>query len=370
MKDMRELLSGALPAPQDEPPQRDVVDSAMDWGARRRRRDWTLTGAAALAVVALATGVAAVSAGGGGSTAAPGGQAPTSVSTHRSMGGVPSQPKAGSSRTQYCQSPGNLKGSLADFCRVFDEQQNFNADFAKGSVPFIQAALPPGFTVRATSTWVVILTGPDGTTNYLFPSTEPASTLNGQPLSCGTPAPAGCLQTSTAGGSVVVNSEPSGQQSAGYVGHFPDDPRVDILVGTSVSGAMKGIAPPTAKVSLLSDTQLAKIAGDPQLLQYAKAQLNYLKALSRQLAAMLEPSSSGSYSPPPGSALSSGVPSSPPLGWQSSPGDPSWHSASGGQSSGGLPPGGSYSTNPAGSSPWTRSSSQSQPSGSQSSSGS
>ncbi|WP_370383186.1 hypothetical protein [Catenulispora sp. GAS73] len=368
---MRELLSGALPAPQDEPPQRDVIDSAMDWGARRRRRDWTLTGAAALAVVALATGVAALSGGGGsrGGTATPGGQAPTSVSTHRSMGGVPSQP-AGSSQTQQCQSPGDLKGSLADFCKVFNEQRNFNADFAKGSVPFIQAALPPGFTVRATSTWVVILTGPDGTTNYLFPSTGQISTLNGERPGCGTPAPAGCLQTSTAGGSVVVNSEPSGQQSAGYVGDFPDDPRLDILVGTSVSGAMNGIAPPTAKVSLLSDTQLAKIMSDPQLLQYAKLQLNYAKALSRQLAAMLEPSSSGSYSPPPGSAPPSGVPSSPPLGWQSSPGDPSWHSVSGGQSSSSLPPGESYSTDPAGGPHSGPGSTHSQPSGTQSSSGS
>ncbi|WP_194907240.1 hypothetical protein [Catenulispora rubra] len=359
---MRELLSGALPAPQDEPPQRDVIDPAMDWGARRRRRDWTLTGAAALAVVALATGVAALSGGGGsrGDAAAPGGQAPTGVSTHRSMGGVSSQP-TGSGPTQDCQSPGNLKGSLADFCKVFDEQRNFNADFAKGSVPFIQAALPPGFSVRATSSWVLILTGPDGTTNYLFPSTEPTATLNGQPPGCGTPAPSGCLQTSTAGGRVVVNTEPSGQQSAGYFGDLPDDARVDLLVGTSVSGAMNGIAPPTAKVSLLSDTQLAKIMGDPQLLQYAKAQLGYLKALSRQLAALMEPSSSGPYSPPPGSASGSGVPSSgtsgwssPPLGWQSSPGDPSWHSPSGGQSSSALPPGESYS----------------QPSGSQSSPGS
>jgi hypothetical protein len=367
VKDMRELLSGALPAPQDEPQQRDVIDAAMDWGARRRRRDWTLTGAAALAVVAVATGVAAVSGGGGGTSAA--GQTPTGVSTHRSMGGVPSQP-AGSWWTPYCETPGTLKGNLADYCRLFNEQQTFNVDFAKGSVPFIQAALPPGFSVRATSSWVLILTGPNGTTNYLFPSTEQASTLDGHPLSCGTLAPPGCVQTSTAGGSVVVNSAPSGQQSAGYVGNGLKDPRVDILVGTSASGGMNGIAPPTATVSLLSDTQLTRIMSDSRLLEYAKAQLNHLKAITRQLQAMAQPSSSGpysvpSYSPPPGSgSSSSGVPSSgatgswsPPLGWQSSPGDPSWSSPSGSGSSESRPSG-------------SQSSGSSQPPDSRSSSGS
>ena len=343
MKDMRELLSGALPAPQDEPPQRDVIDAAMDWGARRRRRDWTLTGAAALAVVVVATGVAAVS-GGGGSTAR-NGQSPTGVSTHRSAGGVPSQPQ-GSWWTPYCSYSGALKGNLADYCKIYIEQQDFNVTFAKGSAPFIQAALPPGFSVKTTSSWVLILTGPDGTTNYLFPSTEPASTLDGHPLSCGTPAPPGCVQTSTAGGSVVVNSAPSGQQSAGYVGDGLTDPRVDILVGTSASGGMNGIAPPTASVSLLSDAQLAKIMSDSQLLQYAKTQLNYLNALARQLAALAQPSASGSSSPPapPVSSSDPGLPS----GWTSSDGtsseatttgppSPPW----GTQSSGWSPPPGS-----------------------------
>ncbi|WP_370345380.1 hypothetical protein [Catenulispora sp. EB89] len=364
---MRELLSGALPEPQDEPPQRDVVDAAMEWGARRRRRDWTLTGAAALAVVAVATGVAAVSGGGGGGGSAAG-QAPTGVSTHRSIGGVPSQPE-GTWWTPYCSYSGTLKGNLADYCKIYIEQQDFNVTFAKGSVPFIQAALPPGFSVKVTSSWVLVLTGPDGTTNYLFPSTEPASTLDGHPLSCGTPAPPGCVQTSTAGGSVVVNSAPSGQQSAGYVGDGLKDPRVDILVGTSAGGGMNGIAPPTATVSLLSDAQLAKIMSDSKLLEYAKAQLNYLNALTRQLAAMAPPSASGSSFPPapPVSSSDPGLPS----GWTSSSGTTGSSSPpSGSQSSSGLPPGESNSTDPAGSPHSGQSSSHSQPSGSQTSAGS
>ncbi|NUR31232.1 MAG: hypothetical protein HOV83_36215, partial [Catenulispora sp.] len=59
MNDMRKLLAGAIPDPEDEPRQRDVVDAAMEWGDRRRRRDWMLAGVTALAVVAVGAGIAA-----------------------------------------------------------------------------------------------------------------------------------------------------------------------------------------------------------------------------------------------------------------------------------------------------------------------
>jgi hypothetical protein len=318
VNDMRELLSGALPAPQDEPQQRDVIDAAMDWGTRRRRRDWALSGAAALAVVAVGTGVAAMS-GGSGSDVSAGGVQPDIVANSLGVGKQP----AGSPWTPYCDQPESLKGSLANYCRLVQEEQKFGADFAKGVVPYIQAALPAGFHVTATNTYVDILTGPDGKTNYLFPSTEAASTLSG-PLSCTTPAEPGCVETSTASGNVVVNSGPSGEQSAGYVRGNLQDPRVDILASTSSSSGIAGVAPPTSPNLLLSNAQLSKVMGDPALLGYAKQQLQHQNDIAKQLQSMAPPSSSGSYSPPSSITSSSegsssrSTPSSP-SGSQSSP---------------------------------------------------
>ena len=331
MNDMRELLSGALPAPQDEPQQRDVIDAAMDWGTRRRRRDWALSGAAALAVIAVGTGVAAMSDGSGNGVTS--GTGPRPSSTHSSFRIPP--PQAGSWWTPSCGSPGTAKGNLADYCRLFEAQQNFNVDFAEGSAPFIQAALPTGFTVKTTGTWVLILTGPNGKTNYLFPSAEPASSLDGHPLSCGTPAPPECVETSTADGTVVVAGAPSGMPSAGYVGQGNKDPRVDILLGTSAGGGMNRMAPPTSAEPLLSNAELEKLVSDSRLLQYAKAQLTHLDSITRQLQAMAQPSGSpsSSYSPPPGSfsSLPGSVPSVPSV--PSSGATDSWTPPSGGWSS-------------------------------------
>jgi hypothetical protein len=336
---MRDVLSGALPAPQDEPPQRDVVDAAMDWGSRRRRRDWALSGAAALAVVAIGAGVAAMS-GGSGNEASPGGGPWPSAS-----GSSVPLPPPGSWWTSSCDTPATIAGSLADYCGLFTEEQNFRVDFAKGSVPFIQKALPPGFSVRATDTYVLILTGPQGT-NYLFPSVEPASTLDGHANPCTTEP--SCVQTSTVGGVVVAgNATPSGAQSAGYIGNGLHDPRVDILVGTSAQGGMNGMAPPTAG-QLLSNEQLARIAGDPGLLQYATAQLAHITDITRQLQSMAPPpSATGSFSPPPStlsppagnpSTGATGSWSSPPSSGWSSSGIPSWGQPSGGGSSWSPPP--------------------------------
>jgi hypothetical protein len=320
---MHDVLSGALPAPQDEPPQRDVVDAAMDWGTRRQRRDWALSGATALAVVALGAGIATMS-GGSGNEASPGGGPRPSASGSS----FPNAP--GSFWTPSCDTPGKTTGSLGDYCRLFKEEQSFGADFAKGSMPFIQKDLPTGFTVKATGTYVLILAGPGGT-NYLFPSVESASTLDGHPLSCGTPAPPICLQTSTAGGSAVVgDASPSGGQSAGYAAVGKQDLRVDILVGTSTQGGINGLAAPTA-AALLSSDQLLRITTDPKLLEYAKSQLTHLQDITRQLQSMAPPSPSG-----PVGSLPSGT-SSPPAGNPSTGASSSWSSAPSGASSSGIP---------------------------------
>ncbi|ACU77550.1 hypothetical protein Caci_8735 [Catenulispora acidiphila DSM 44928] len=331
---MRELLSGALPAPQDEPQQRDVIDAAMDWGMRRRRRDWVLSAAAALAVIAVGTGVAAMSGGSGNEVSSASGRQPSASSSG------PNFP-AGSGWTSSCNAPGTAKGDLVRICQLYSEQQNFMTDFAKGSAPYIQAALPDGFTVQTTATSVLILTGPNGETNYLLASTESASTRDGRPLSCGPPSQVGCLQTSIAGGTVVVDSYPSGDPSAGYVGAGLKDPRVDILLHTSAGGGMDGVAPPTSAVPLLSNLQLEKILIDPGLLAYAKAQLQHQNDIMHQLGSLLPPSESGS-------SYSSAPKASP----------------SGSQSSGAT---GSWSPPSTPKTPGSRSSSQSQPSDTQSS---
>lgn len=336
MNDMRELLSGALPAPRDEPQQRDVIDAAMDWGARRRRRDWALSGAAALAVLAVGTGVAAMS-GGSGSDAGPGPGGEVRSSATGSTGSTaPSSPNfpAGTWWTPYCSTPGGVKGSLAEYCDLYDEQQNFNVAFVQGSVKYIRAALPQGFTVKTTGAWVLVLTGPNGETNYMFPSTEPASTLGGHPLSCVVPAQLGCLQTSAAGGTVLVNGGPSGDPSAGYVGTGLKDPRVDILLGTSATGGLNGVAPPTSAQPLLSNAQLAEVLSNPGFLDYAKAQLQHLEDITNQLQSMTPPSPNGSLGSVTPPSRPTGIPSGLPSGLPSGDGttgfsEPPWSRSSG-----------------------------------------
>jgi hypothetical protein len=302
---MRELLSGALPAPQDEPQQRDVIDAAMDWGARRRRRDWALSGAAALAVLAVGTGAVAMAGGSGNGASPVGGVRPSGSAAASSS---PKSP-AGTWWTPYCGTSGAVKGSLAQYCALFREEQNFNVTFAQGSVKYIQAALPQGFTVKSTDASVLILTAPNGKTNYMFPSAEPASTLEGHPLSCGVPAQTGCIQTSTAGGTLVVNSWPSGDPSAGYVGSGLKDPRVDILLGTSATGGLNRMEPPTSAQPLLSNAQLAAILSDPGFLNYAKAQLQHLKDIAKLLQTMTPPSPTGSLAPATPPSWPTGIPS-------------------------------------------------------------
>lgn len=305
VNDMRKLLSGALPAPGDEPPQRDVIGAAMEWGERRRRRDWTLAGAAALAVLAVGAGAAALG-GGSGAAASPGtGQRslPLGVSASGSSGserpGQPNWPE-GTWWTPTCDEPTSVQGNLADYCRLFNEEQTFSTDFAKGSVKYLQAALPPGYSVQATNAHVVILTGPTGT-NYLFPSVTGASTFSGRAPGCG--ADPSCYQTSVAGGNVVVGpAPPSGAQSGGWVEDDLKDPRITITVGTIEFGGMNGIPAPTAH-ALLTNEQLAKLLSDPHLRDYAKAQYQHLVDITRQLQGMAPPSGTPSYRPPPSHSL-------------------------------------------------------------------
>lgn len=306
MNNMRDLLSGALPAPEDEPQQRDVIDAAMDWGGRRRRRDFTLTGAAALAVVAIGAAVATIGPGSGSesvSTASTGGG--TQLTTAHGIVGLGTMPPGSLvSSPAPCVPPPGTTGSKADYCRLMTEIQGFTTDFAKGSVKYIQADLPQGFTVKATDSAILVLTGPAGTTNYLYPSTEPASTLEGRMLSCGTPAPPSCVQTSTDGGSVVVNGGPTEAPSAGYVKSGSTDPRVDLIVGVA-SDSEGGLPAPTSRTSLLTSAQLVKIIGDPKLLAYAEQQLQHEADVEHQLQAMVPPSQTGSSQP--AGSLSSGA---------------------------------------------------------------
>ncbi|OLE24377.1 MAG: hypothetical protein AUG49_13535 [Catenulispora sp. 13_1_20CM_3_70_7] len=315
MNDMRKLLSGALPAPGDEPQPRDVIGAAMEWGERRRRRDWTLTGATALAVLMVGAGVAVM---GGGSNA---GISPTAGPKAPSASGSPL-----GSIGQHPNWPGVVWNSSCndptEYCRLLTEVQNFTNDFAKGSVPYLQAALPQGYSVKATGSYVVILTGPGGT-NYLYPSVTSASTLDGHTPSC-RPGPS-CYQTSAAGGKAVVAGGPSDWQSAGWVKDDLKDPRITITVGTVTEGGIDGVPAPTAH-GLLSSEQLAKLISDPHLRDFATTQYQHQADITKRLQAMVPPSESGS-----------------PLPGGSSSGSPSWttttKSASGSKSSDSSPPG-------------------------------
>ena len=326
MNDMHNLLSNALPAPEDEPHLRDVVDAALEWGERRRRRDWTLAGAAALAVIAVGAGAAVVG-GGSGSPVSAGGS-PT-VTDNRSPGRIPPFPN-GTSGTENCPAPGST-GSSDEFCRLFLEQQRFDIDFAKASVPYIQAALPAGFHVTATGSHMVLLTGPNGKTNYLFPSVTAASTLDGHTPSCGSLP--GCVQTSTIGGVVVVQGGPSDAESAGFVKDGLKDPRITINVGTSGGGSINGVPAPTSATPLLTNQQLAAVVGNPAFVGFAKEKYAHLQDIVRQLQKLSPPSASdsGGWTPtgsPPtkptfsGTSPTSGqatVTDSLPTNWSSTP---------------------------------------------------
>ncbi|MFL6112546.1 MAG: hypothetical protein ACJ786_14495 [Catenulispora sp.] len=325
---MRKLLSGALPAPGDEPPQRDVIGAAMEWGERRRRRDWTLAGASALAVLAMGAG-AAVMGGGSGGTASPGaGPKTPSPSGSSAPRGISPPIAPGTWWTPSCTKPTGEQGNLADYCRLYMEEQNFPTDFTKGSVQYLQAALPPGYTLTATNANVLILTGPAGT-NFLFPSVEDPSSLDGHPLSCGTPGP-NCYHTSAAGGDVVVGIGPTNAQSAGWLTDDPKDPQITIFVGTVTEGGMNGIPAPTAP-ALLTKEQLAKLVSDPHLRDYAKTQYQHFTDITKQLQGMASPSGS----PQPGDSSNQSFSDS--SGWTPPTGSTSGTSSSG--SGSGSPPG-------------------------------
>lgn len=310
MNNMRDLLSGALPAPEDEPQQRDVIDAAMDWGGRRRRRDFAVAGAAALGVVAIVAGVAMAGPGSGSSVSTGGGTQSPDTARIVAVGSLP--PGSMHPSPWKCTPPPGLIGKSADYCRLMTDVQNFTPDFAKGAAKYIQAQLPAGFSVKTTDAAILILTGPNGATNYLYPSTEPASTLEGRMLSCHTPAPPTCVQTSTEGGSVVVNGGPTDPASAGYVKNGSTDPRVDLIVGIA-PGSEQGLPAPTSRTSLLTNQQLVKIISDSRLLAYAEQQLQHEADIEHQLRAMEPPSQTGSSSWQPSGSLSSGAtgPSSP-----------------------------------------------------------
>ncbi|NUR29884.1 MAG: hypothetical protein HOV83_29215, partial [Catenulispora sp.] len=213
----------------------------------------------------------------------------------------------GTAGTENCFS--NANGGN-DFCRLFLEEQRFDLDFAKGSAPYIQAALPAGFTVQATGTHALILSGPGGT-NYLFPSVTSASTLEGRQPACSTPPTPTCFQTSVDGGKVVVGGAPSGGESAGYAKDTLQDPRITVTVGTKLAGGINGIPAPTAD-ALLSKEQLAKIVGDAGFLAYAKTQYAHLLDIQSQLQKLAPPSASGSASgSAPGWSPSGSAPWSP-----------------------------------------------------------
>ncbi|MFD0639528.1 hypothetical protein ACFQ9X_56035 [Catenulispora yoronensis] len=176
MNDMRKLLSSAFPPPEDEPQPRDVVGPAMEWGDRRRRRDWTLTAAAAVMVLAIGAGAAALGTGSGSTSAT--GSDPLAPRTPRSF----PLDGPGTAGTELCniQNP-PTSGGASDYCTAFNEAQNFDTAFAQGSAPYIQAALPPGFTVQGTGNHALILTGPGGRTTCSRRSPSPARSTGRHP---------------------------------------------------------------------------------------------------------------------------------------------------------------------------------------------
>lgn len=301
MNDMHTLLSGALPEPENEPHPRDVVTPAMQWGERRRRRDWALTGAAALAVVMVGAGAAVLGGGGSGPTVSAG------------SGGAGHQPSA----ADRSWTPPKCTPEGSEYCKLYNEEQDFGVTYTKESLPYIQAVLPPGYTVKATDTYVLVLTGPNGKTNYLFPSVTGADTLDGRTPSCGTPPRPGCLQTSAAGGDVLVNGGPTVGQSAGYVKEGLKDPRITINVGTAPSGSLGGVPEPTGSGPLLTNQQLAAIVGDPAYVQFSDQQYAHLADIIQRLHNLPQPSQSSPTGMGSGSAP--GAPGKTPLGW-SSPG--------------------------------------------------
>ncbi|NUP53320.1 MAG: hypothetical protein HOW97_39260 [Catenulispora sp.] len=293
---MHSLLSRAFPEPDDEPHPRDVVGPAIRWGDRRRHRDWALTGAAALAVVMVGAGAAVLGGGGSEVPASPG------------SGGIAGSPPGAADQSW---TPPKCTPAGSEYCKLMQEEQDFGADYAKKSLPYIQAALPTGFTVKATDTYVLVLTGPDGKTNYLFPSVTGADTLEGRAPECGTPPRSGCLQTSEAGGDVVVNGGPTAGQSAGWVKDGLKDPRITINVGTAPSDSINGLPKPTGSRALLTNQQLAAIIGDAAYVQFSDQEYAHLVDINQRLHNLPQPTQSSPVGMSPGS--------SHPVGW-SSPG--------------------------------------------------
>ncbi|WP_344658486.1 hypothetical protein [Catenulispora subtropica] len=316
---MRKLLSDAIPAPEDEPHQRDVISAAMAWGERRRRLDWVLTGAATLAVVAVGAGVAVLGTGSGpGTSAASGG-----ADSQKTLGGmldskvVNGQPFQSFSPT--CMPPPNLPGGQTKkYCDLWQEQVDWSTEFAKGSVPYIQAKLPQGFTVKAANSYVVQLTAPDGKTNLLFPSAgSAANLLGGHTPSCAHPGD-DCTQTSAGGGHGVIGQYPSEGQSAEWVADGLKDPV--ILLGVNVVGTsdVGGLPAPTGG-RLLSADDITRIVSNPDYVKYAKESWKHEEEIRKQLLQLQGPSPTDGPTGQP-SATGSGMPSgggtgSSPVNW-------------------------------------------------------
>lgn len=316
MNDMRELLSNALPEPDDEPHQRDVIDSAMEWGDKRRRRDWALTGAAALAVVAVGAGVAALGTGSGSGRDAPAASGGGQQAGQTDPLGVQSNGAPFPTASPTCMPPSSVPPNQLDrYCDLWRQETGWMVEFAKGSVPYIRAALPQGYTVKATDSYVVQLTGPDGKTNILFPSATSAKMLEGHTPGCAQLG-SDCAATSIGGGHGVVGQFPSDGQSAEWVADGLKDPVV--LMGVNIVGTdgVGGLPAPTGK-ALLNANDLERIVSNPDFVQYSKREWERSVEIQKEMQNLVGAAAGSSESGPASSA-----PSGPPSGSASSA--PSW----------------------------------------------
>jgi hypothetical protein len=153
---LRSLLSTQV-SDEETMGHRDVIDDAMAWGDRRRRRDRMMaTAGAAVAVVAVGVGAATFGASsGGGETAV----RPAASSTPSGW--------SGGGSTQGCNLPNvGWKSTDPKLCGLVTQMQGPYDQFDANVLPIVNAHLPAGVKATAATSdygMYMILSGPQGT---------------------------------------------------------------------------------------------------------------------------------------------------------------------------------------------------------------